>query len=135
MKIEHTAYQVADPPALARWYVAHLGLAIKRSQDASPFGYFLADEGDAVMLEFYHQPDLPVPDYRAIDPLICTWRSWTDDVPATRARLLAAGATAEGDVIHKRSGRRGRDAPGPVGTSCAAAAPSARRAMLASCRT
>jgi catechol 2,3-dioxygenase-like lactoylglutathione lyase family enzyme len=47
MKIEHTAYQVADPPALARWYVEHLGLTIKRSQDASPFGYFLADEGDA----------------------------------------------------------------------------------------
>ena len=47
MKIEHTAYQVADPPAAARWYVEHLGLTIKRSQDASPFGHFLADEGDA----------------------------------------------------------------------------------------
>ena len=68
MKIEHTAYQVEDPAAAARWYVDHLGLTVKRSQSVSPFGCFLADDGDAVMLEFYRQPHLPVPDYRSVDP-------------------------------------------------------------------
>lgn len=104
MKIEHTAYQVADPVAMARWYVDHLGLTVKRAQHEPPFGQFLADDGDAVMLEVYHSPKVPVPDYRAIDPLVLHLAFWTDDVPATRARLLAAGATAEGEAIRTPAG-------------------------------
>lgn len=99
MKIEHTAYQVADPVAMARWYVDHLGLTVKRAQHEPPFGQFLADDGDAVMLEVYNTSKVPVPDYRAIDPLILHLAFWTDDVLATRARLLSAGATAEGDAV------------------------------------
>jgi catechol 2,3-dioxygenase-like lactoylglutathione lyase family enzyme len=98
VKIEHAAYQVADPFGLARWYVEHLGLTIKRAQDVSPFGRFLADDGDAVMLEFYNNPKVGVPDYREIDPLVLHLAFRADDVAGTRARLIAAGATAEGDV-------------------------------------
>ncbi len=104
MKIEHTAYQVSDPEALAKWYVAHLGLTVKRSQSASPFGYFLADDGDAVMLEFYNNPKARVPDYRAIDPLVLHIAFRTDDVAATRTRLMDAGATPEGDVATNDTG-------------------------------
>jgi glyoxylase I family protein len=99
MKIEHAAYQVEDPVAMARWYVEHLGLTVKRAQSQRPFGQFLADDGDAVMLEFYNNPKVAVPDYHAIDPLILHIAFWTDDVEATRARLLAAGASAEGDAL------------------------------------
>jgi glyoxylase I family protein len=99
MKIEHTAYQVEDPVAMAAWYVQHLGLTVKRAQAERPFGQFLADDGDAVMLELYNNPAVDVPDYRAIDPLILHIAFWTDDVEATRARLLAAGATAEGEAV------------------------------------
>jgi glyoxylase I family protein len=99
MKIEHTAYQVEDPVAVARWYVQHLGLTVKRSQDERPFGQFLADDGDTVMLEFYNNPKVRVPDYTAIDPLILHIAFWTDDVEATRARLLASGASAEGEAL------------------------------------
>lgn len=104
MKIEHTAYQVEDPVALAAWYVAHLGLRVKRSQTAPPFGYFLADDGDAVMLEFYRQPNLPVPDYRSTDPLLLHLAFLADDIPGTRARLIAAGASPEGGVIRNDAG-------------------------------
>jgi len=99
MKIEHTAYQVEDPVAMAAWYVEHLGLTVKRSQDERPFGQFLADDGDTVMLEFYNNPKVAVPDYAAIDPLILHIAFWSDDVPATRALLLAAGASAEGEAL------------------------------------
>ena len=99
MKIEHAAYQVEDPVAVARWYVEQLGLTVKRAQDERPFGQFLADDGDTVMLEFYNNPKVPVPDYRAIDPLILHIAFWTDDVEATRARLLAAGASAVGEAL------------------------------------
>ena len=50
VKIEHTAYQVEDPVALARWYVAHLGMTVKRSQHTSPFGHFLADSAGLLQL-------------------------------------------------------------------------------------
>ena len=104
MKIEHTAYQVQDPVAVAGWYVDHLGLTVKRAQNERPFGQFLADDGDTVMLEFYNNPKVAVPDYRAIDPLILHIAFWTDDVEATRARLLAAGATAEGEALRTPAG-------------------------------
>ena len=104
MKIEHTAYQVQDPVAVAGWYVQHLGLTVKRAQDERPFGQFLADDGDTVMLEFYNNPKVAVPDYRAIDPLILHIAFWTDDVEATRARLLTAGATPEGEVLRTPAG-------------------------------
>jgi glyoxylase I family protein len=104
VKIEHTAYQVADPVALARWYVDHLGLTVKRAQSAAPFGHFLSDDGDTVMLEFYANPRVNVPDYRAMDPLLLHIAFAADDVPATRARLISAGATAEGDVTHTEAG-------------------------------
>src|SRR6185295_13543304 len=96
MKIEHTAYQVDDPVSLARWYVSHLGLRVKRAQQESPFGQFLADDGDAVMLEFYRHTSIPVPDYRSMDPMVLHLAFRTNDVGGTRQRLLAAGATPEG---------------------------------------
>lgn len=98
MKIEHVAFQIADPPAAARWYAEHLGLVVRRAEPASPFGHFLADAAGAVMLEFYNNPKAPVPDYRAIDPVALHVAFAADDVRSTRARLLAAGAQAEGDV-------------------------------------
>jgi len=104
VKIEHTAFQVADPVALAAWYVNHLGLTVKRAQSEAPFGHFLADDGDAVMLEFYNNPRLPVPDYRAMDPLLLHIALRADDVAGTRARLMAAGATPVGDVQHTDAG-------------------------------
>ncbi len=51
------------------------------------------------MLEFYNNPKVAVPDYRAIDPLILHIAFWTDDVDATRTRLLAAGALPEGEAL------------------------------------
>jgi catechol 2,3-dioxygenase-like lactoylglutathione lyase family enzyme len=98
VKIEHVAFQVQDPQTVARWYVQHLGLVVKRSQLASPFGQFLADSAGVVMLEFYQFPQLPVPDYRSMDPMLLHIAYWTDNIDETRARLIAAGATPHSDV-------------------------------------
>jgi catechol 2,3-dioxygenase-like lactoylglutathione lyase family enzyme len=104
VKIEHTAYQVEDPVAVAAWYAAHLGLRVKRAQQDRPFTHFLADDGDAVMIEFYNNPKARVPDYRQIDPLALHIAFTADDVAGVRERLLAAGATAEGPVTRIDSG-------------------------------
>ena len=104
MKIEHVAFQIQDPPAAARWYVEHLGLSVKRSLNEGPHGQFLADAGDAVMLEFYNNPKVAVPDYRNIDPLVLHIAVAAEDVPAVRARLIAAGASAEGEAAITEAG-------------------------------
>ena len=98
MKIEHVAYQVGDPARVAAWYVAHLGLTVKRAQEAPPFGHFLADDGDAVMIEIYFNPAAPLPDYPNMDPTVLHLAFSTDDVAGTRTRLIAAGATPVGDI-------------------------------------
>ena len=104
MKIEHVAFQVADPAAFAVWYAEHLGLAVKRAQTAPPFGHFLADDGGAVMIEVYRNASTQVPDYRSMHTLQLHVAFWAEDVSATRARLLAAGATAEGEIVRNENG-------------------------------
>jgi len=98
MKIEHIALNVADPVSLAQWYVDHLGFRIKRSMPHAPFAHFLADQTDAVMIELYHNPNAPVPDYTQQHPLILHLAMQTNDLETDRQRLLDAGATAVGPV-------------------------------------
>ncbi|MFW6153919.1 MAG: VOC family protein [Planctomycetota bacterium] len=94
MRIEHVAFNVDDPAAMARWYVEHLGFTIVRADDAPPYGHFLADGGGAVMIEIYNNPVATVPDYTAIDPLVLHLALVSADVEADYRSLLAAGATA-----------------------------------------
>lgn len=98
VKIEHCAYQVEDPVAAADWYCKHLGMSVKRAHKDRPWVRFLADEAGATMLEFYNHPKVGVPDYRRQDPLIAHIAFKCDDLAGTRQRLIAAGATAEGDI-------------------------------------
>ncbi|NLF32295.1 MAG: VOC family protein [Planctomycetes bacterium] len=93
MRIEHVAFNVGDPVAMARWYVEHLGFAIVRAGDGPPYGHFLADGSGTVMVEFYCNPAAAVPDYTAIDPIVLHLALVSDDVEADWRRLLAAGAT------------------------------------------
>ena len=104
MDIEHIGYQVPDPVAAARWYVEHLGLRVARSFGAPAFAQFLADSSGHVMIEIYNNPAAPMPDYRAMSPLVLHLAMECRDVEGDRARLLAAGAAAEGDVVHAPTG-------------------------------
>ena len=99
MKIEHTAYQVEDPVAVARWYVQHLGMSVKRAAGRTAVRAVprrRRRHRDAGVLQ---QPEGRRPRLRGIDPLILHIAFWTDDVAATRTRLLAAGASAEGEAL------------------------------------
>jgi catechol 2,3-dioxygenase-like lactoylglutathione lyase family enzyme len=94
MKIEHFAYQVDDPAALAYWYVKHLGFTVKRGAAAPVPVRFLADESGAVMIEIYNNPTVDTPDYTAMDPLILHLAFVCDTVEETAKRLQAAGAVS-----------------------------------------
>ncbi len=97
MRIEHFGYQVADPAAVARWYIEHFGFVIKRSADAPVPVRFLADCSGQVMLEIYNNPKVPVPDYASMDPLTLHIAFVCEDVPATVKQCVDAGATIVSD--------------------------------------
>lgn len=92
MKIEHIAFNVADPVAFAAWYVRHLGLRIVRHLPQAAETHFLADDQRTV-LEIYHNPAAQVPDYRAMDPLLFHLAFSSTDPEADADRLVAAGAS------------------------------------------
>jgi glyoxylase I family protein len=106
MNIEHMALNVADPAAMAAWYTRYLGMRVLRRLDTDTQTHFLADESGRTVLELYHQSRVAVPDYAAMDPMILHIAFTAPDIEATRTQLLAAGATAEGDVATTPAGDR-----------------------------
>ena len=93
MKIEHVAWQVADPVAAAEWYVRHLGLQVVRQSGPPANMRFLADSTGRTLLEIYHNPKAPMPDYPSMSPLLLHLAFVVEDVAAEQARLVAAGAS------------------------------------------
>ena len=104
MNIEHFALNVADPVGLADWYVRHLGLRIVRQADSGTLARFLADTAGRGVMEVYHQPKAPVPDYFAMDPFVLHVAYQADDVARIRQALIEAGATAVGDIVTTDAG-------------------------------
>jgi catechol 2,3-dioxygenase-like lactoylglutathione lyase family enzyme len=96
MKFEHFAINVEDPPAVAAWYVDHLGMKVVRSAGPPAHMHFLADTTDRVVIELYNNPPDLIPDYAAQDPQVLHIAFAVEDIDATIARLAAAGATRVG---------------------------------------
>jgi catechol 2,3-dioxygenase-like lactoylglutathione lyase family enzyme len=99
LHLEHIAYNVADPAAIAAWYVEHLGMRILRQSDQPPFIHFVADARDRVVLELYSNAVDPVPDYAAMHPLRFHVAFATADPDGSRTALLEAGATLVSDQM------------------------------------
>ena len=98
MKIEHVAFNVPEPVAMAKWYEANLGMRTVRSVGPPTNTRFVADAAGHTMIEIYSSSKAPMPEYRRNDPLVLHLAFAVDDVRALRAKLLQAGATPEGDV-------------------------------------
>jgi glyoxylase I family protein len=98
MRQEHIAFNVAEPVALADWYIKHLGL---KKVGGSGEAFFLADDCGHGVLEIYKNSDAPVPDYFEIHPMALHIAFVSEDVDADEARLIAAGATKFGDTIRE----------------------------------
>ena len=104
INLEHVAFQVSEPVAVAEWYCKNLGMTIRRKFGPPAFGHFLADARGQMMLEFYNNPKASVPDYRTMHPMVLHVAFQVDDVAAARERILKAGATAEGEVTTNEDG-------------------------------
>ena len=97
MKIEHIAFNVLDPVAVAAWYCEQFGLSVVRHLPQPYQTHFLAD-GQGAILEIYCNPPDQVPDYRAMDPLIFHLAFTSEDPAEDSARLLSAGASLHSDL-------------------------------------
>lgn len=97
MKLEHVAINVPDAPALADWFVQHLGMRIVLSGPEPVSMRFVADEAGS-MLELYNNTGVPMPDYANIHPTNLHIAFTSSDIEADRERMLAAGATIATDI-------------------------------------
>ena len=97
MKIEHLAFNVADPVAVAAWYGKHFGLRVVRHIPQPTQTHFLAD-ADATVLEIYCNPPDKIPDYRNMHPLLFHLAFVSTDPVADAERLMADGATYVDEV-------------------------------------
>ena len=98
MRIEHVAFNVAQPQKMASWYIEHLGFSLKRALNDPAQTHFLADDSGVMMVEIYCNPADQVPDYPAMDPLILHLALVSADPVIDSARLIAAGASHVTDV-------------------------------------
>ena len=93
LNVEHIAWNVADPAAVADWDVANLGMQVVRSGPAPTHGRFLADAAGRTVVEIYSTTADPVPDYATQHPARLHFAFHTDDPDGSRKELIAAGAT------------------------------------------
>ncbi len=104
MRIEHIAFNVSDPIAMAEWYCENLEMTVIREGPPPGNARYLVDGTGNTVLELYTNPPEAVPDYASMDPMVLHVAFCADDVASTRERLLAAGATPEGDVTESDTG-------------------------------
>ena len=102
MRLEHCALQVADPVAMADWYVKNLGCSIARSGKAPNHARFL--QAGPVLIEIYQSTNAPTPDYQAMHPAQLHLAFVSENVPADRDRLLAVGAKIFEDYFTNAAG-------------------------------
>ena len=98
MNVEHVAFVVDDPQAVAEWYCANLGMKVVRAGGPPAYGTFLVDGDGRTMFEIYTNPGVETPEYAAQDPLIFHLAFYADDLEGSREKLIGAGATAAAEV-------------------------------------
>ena len=104
MNLEHIGFNVHKPVEQAEWFCKNLGMTVARKFGPPQHGHFLADARGQMMLEFYFNSKVPVPDYAAIPPMAFHVAFQVDDVAAVRERLLQAGAKSESEVLTNDDG-------------------------------
>jgi glyoxylase I family protein len=105
LTIEHVAFNVADPAAIAAWYVQHLGMRVVRQSAVPPFIHFVADAGGRTVIELYSNPIDAIPDYASMHPLRLHVAFATADPDGSRDALVAAGASVIDD-LNREDGTR-----------------------------
>lgn len=92
LHFEHLALNVADPLAVAAWYVAHLGMDVVHRGGPPMHMHFLADAGRRALIELYCNASAPTDAYAGMAPAQLHVAFSSTDPDADAARLVEAGA-------------------------------------------
>ena len=106
MRLEHIAFNVADPAAVAAWYCDNLGMRIMRSLEEAPYIHFLADSAGKSLIEIYNDDDASLLPYAQHHATTFHLAFAVDDMEAARAELVEAGASLDGDINERANGDR-----------------------------
>ena len=104
MKVEHVAFNVVQPVAMAKWWCENLGFRVVRAGGPPAHGHFLADSAGSTVIEIYHNSSAAVPDYAAMALPTLHVAFLCDDPLAMREKLISAGASPLGETIRNDSG-------------------------------
>jgi catechol 2,3-dioxygenase-like lactoylglutathione lyase family enzyme len=101
--IEHVAFVVADPEAVADWYCRNLGM--KQVRRGGGGDIFISDASGHVILQLEDVRLLGSGSkggeavYAGQDPQVLHLAFCVDDVAGVRQQLLDAGATPDADIV------------------------------------
>lgn len=104
LAVEHVAWQVQDPEAVAAWYGEQFGFRVVRKNDDPARTHFIADVSGKVLVEIYNNPAAPIPDYARQHPLLLHLAFASDDPAASRDALLNAGCMIAEDLRQTPAG-------------------------------
>lgn len=104
LAVEHVAWQVQDPEAVAAWYGRHLGFRVVRKNNDPARTHFIADSAGRVLVEIYNNPAAAIPEYGNQHPLLLHLAFAADDPAAARDTLLSAGCTIAEDLRQTPAG-------------------------------
>lgn len=104
LAVEHVAWQVQDPEAVAAWYGRHLGFRVVRKNNDPARTHFIADSAGRVLVEIYNNPAATIPDYASQHPLLLHLAFAAADPAAARDTLLSAGCTIAEDLRQTPAG-------------------------------
>ena len=91
MKLEHIAFDVAEPEKLIAWWCENLGF--RRSEPGSAF---ILDDSGTAGIEIYRTGETPsAPNYNQMNAMTMHIALVSDDVKADAERLVAAGGKLE----------------------------------------
>jgi len=96
--IEHVAFNVVDPTAIARWYAANIGMKIVRKAHSPENTHFIADASGRMVLEIYRNDAAPIPPYAALSHMSMHLAFMAVDLAAMRDKLVSVGADVAEDV-------------------------------------
>ena len=98
MNVEHIAFLVDDVKGVTDWWCKNLGMKVVRYGGPPTHMTFLQDAAGKSMFEIYQKDELETPDYGSMHVSVLHFAFYSQDVAADRDRLVAAGATAVGEV-------------------------------------
>ena len=101
---EHVAFNVLDPGAVVKWYTENLGMKEMRKGGPPTYTTFIADSGEHMMIELFHNADYPVFEPAKFSHMSIHLAFMVDDIAAIKKKLVAGGATIVEDITKTPSG-------------------------------